>query len=43
MLAAKAAIRGSVNGWWFWCVERGKGNWVRMTKIRKAGTAIFTR
>jgi len=23
--------------------ERGKGNWVRMTKIRKAGTAILTR
>jgi hypothetical protein len=42
-LAAKAAIRRSVNGWWFWQIERGKRNWVRLTKIRKAGTPVYTR
>jgi hypothetical protein len=42
-LAGKAAIGHSVNGWWFWQIERGKGNWVRLTKIRKAGTPVYTR
>jgi Restriction Enzyme Adenine Methylase Associated len=42
-LAAKAAIKRSINGWWFWQIERGKGNWVRLTKIRKAGTPIYAR
>jgi len=40
--AAKAAVHRSVNGWWFWKVERGKNNWVRLTKIRKAGTPVYT-
>jgi Restriction Enzyme Adenine Methylase Associated len=42
-LAAKAAIRRPVNGWWFWHVERGRGNWVRLIRIRKAGTPVYTR
>ena len=42
-LAAKAAVNHSVNGWWFWKVERGKDNWVRLTTIRKAGTPVYTR
>jgi hypothetical protein len=42
-LAAKAAIKRSTNGWWFWQIERGKGNWIRLTKIRKAGTPIYAR
>lgn len=42
-LAAKAAIKRPANGWWFWQIERGKGNWVRLTKIRKAGTPVYTR
>lgn len=42
-LAAKAAIKRSTNGWWFWQVERGKGNWVRLTKIRKTGTPLYAK
>jgi Restriction Enzyme Adenine Methylase Associated len=42
-LAAVAAIKRPTNGWWFWQVERGKHNWVRLTKIRKAGTPVYTR
>ena len=42
-LAAKAIMKRPVNGWWFWQIERGKGNWVRLTKIRKAGTPVYTR
>ena len=42
-LAAKAAINRSTNGWWFWQIERGKGNWVRLTKIRKVGTPVYNR
>ncbi len=42
-LAAKAAIKRSTNGWWFWQTERGKGNWVRLTKIRKVGTPVYNR
>jgi hypothetical protein len=37
-MAAKAAVKRSVNGWWFWKVERGKGNWIRLATIRKTGT-----
>jgi RAMA domain-containing protein/DUF2924 family protein len=42
-LAAKAVIKRSVNGWWFWQIERGKGNWVRLTRVRRAGTPVYTR
>jgi hypothetical protein len=42
-VAAFAAVRRPTNGWWFWQVERGQGNWVRLNKIRKAGTPIYTR
>lgn len=42
-LAAKAAINRPTNGWWFWQIERGRGNWVRLTKIRKAGTPVYVR
>jgi hypothetical protein len=40
-LAAYAALNRPTNGWWFWQVERGKGNWVRLNKIRKAGTPLY--
>jgi hypothetical protein len=40
-LAAVAAIHRPTNGWWFWQVERGRGNWVRMKNVRKAGTPIY--
>ena len=40
-LAAVAAIKRPTNGWWFWQVESGRGNWVRLHKIRKAGTPIY--
>jgi hypothetical protein len=39
--AAAAAIKRPTNGWWFWQVEKGRGNWQRLTKIRKAGTAVY--
>jgi hypothetical protein len=42
-LAAKSAARRSMNGWWFWQVEKGKGNWVRLNKIRRAGTPVYSR
>ena len=42
-LAAMAIIKRPVNGWWFWRVERGKGNWVRLTNIRRAGTPLDVR
>lgn len=42
-LAAKAAINRSTNGWWFWQIERAKGTWIRLTKIRKIGTPIYNR
>lgn len=42
-LAAHAAIKRPTNGWWFWQVERGRGTWVRLTKIRKAGTPVYVR
>jgi hypothetical protein len=42
-VAAYAAIKRPTNGWWFWQIERGRGNWVRLKTIRKAGTAIYLR
>jgi Restriction Enzyme Adenine Methylase Associated/Protein of unknown function (DUF2924) len=39
-LAAKAAIKRRTNGWWFWQIERGRGNWTRLTKVRRAGTPV---
>lgn len=40
-LAGRAVVRRAINGWWFWKIERGKGNWERLTKIRRAGTPIY--
>lgn len=40
-LAAYAAVKRPTNGWWFWQIERGRKNWVRLTKIRKAGTPVY--
>ncbi len=42
-LAARAATKHPTNGWWFWRIERGRKNWVRLNKIRKAGTPIYLR
>jgi hypothetical protein len=42
-VSATKALGHPVNGWWFWQVERGRHNWVRLTKIRKAGTPIEAR
>jgi Restriction Enzyme Adenine Methylase Associated len=42
-VAAYAAIKRPTNGWWFWQIERGRGNWVRLNKIRKAGTPVYIR
>jgi hypothetical protein len=39
--AGSAAIGRPVNGWWFWTVERGTGNWVRLVEIRRAGTPLI--
>lgn len=40
--AGKAVVRRSINGWWFWKIERGKGNWIRLTKIKRAGTPVYS-
>nr|WP_249788216.1 DUF2924 domain-containing protein [Bradyrhizobium sp. NBAIM01] len=40
--AGKAVVGRAVNGWWFWKIERGKGNWVRLTTVRRAGTPIYS-
>lgn len=40
-VAAFAAIKRPTNGWWFWQIERGRGTWVRLNKIRRAGTPIY--
>jgi len=40
-LAASAALRRPSNGWWFWQVERGRGHWVRLMEIRRAGTPLY--
>lgn len=42
-LAAAAAVKRPTNGWWFWQIERGRRNWTRLTKIRKAGTPLYVR
>jgi hypothetical protein len=42
-VAASTALKRPTNGWWFWQVERGRGNWVRLNKIRRAGTPVFRR
>jgi hypothetical protein len=42
-LAAKSVAKRSINGWWFWQVEKGKDNWVRLYKVRKAGTPVYSR
>ncbi|MBX3518467.1 MAG: hypothetical protein KF835_00440 [Xanthobacteraceae bacterium] len=39
-LAAANAVKRPINGWWFWQVERGRNTWVRLEKIRKAGTPL---
>ena len=41
-LAAIAAAKRTINGWWFWKVKRGT-EWVRLTEIRRAGTAVYSR
>jgi hypothetical protein len=40
-VAASAATKRPTNGWWFWQIERGRRNWVRLNKIRKAGTPVY--
>ena len=39
-VAAYNAIKRPTNGWWFWQVEQTRGNWVRLEKIRRAGTVV---
>jgi hypothetical protein len=41
--AAKKAVGHAVNGWWFWQVERGKGNWIRLREARRAGIPLYRR
>jgi len=38
--AASKALGRPTNGWWFWQVQRGKGHWVRLKEIRRAGTPL---
>ena len=40
-LAAKKAAGRSKLGWLFWQAERGKGHWVKLHNIRKAGTPLL--
>jgi len=40
-LAAKSVTKRYFNGWWFWKVEKGKGNWVRLSRVRRAGTPLY--
>jgi hypothetical protein len=40
-VAAAAVLKRPTNGWWFWQIERGRKNWVRLNKIRRAGTPIY--
>jgi hypothetical protein len=42
-VAAAAAVKRPTNGWWFWQIERGRKNWVRLEKIRMAGTPIYSK
>jgi hypothetical protein len=39
--AGKAVVKRAINGWWFWKIERSKGNWVQLTKVRRAGTPVY--
>jgi hypothetical protein len=39
--AAKSIVKRSCNGWWFWKVEKGKGNWVRLSRARRTGTPLY--
>jgi hypothetical protein len=39
--AAKAVVKRSINGWWFWKVEKGKANWGRLYKLRRTGTPLY--
>lgn len=41
--AGKAAHGRSVNGWFYWKVERSPGNWVRLRDIKRAGVPIIRR
>src|SRR3974390_3380196 len=41
--AASSVVKRPTNGWWFWKVERGRRNWVRLIQIRRAGTPIYSR
>lgn len=38
--AASNALGRPTNGWWFWQVQRGRGHWVRLKEIRRAGTPM---
>ena len=42
-LAASHVAGRRKNGWLFWYVERGKGNWVKLAEIRRAGTPFIGR
>jgi hypothetical protein len=39
--AAKSIVKRTTNGWWFWKAEKGKGNWVRLDKVRRTGTPLY--
>lgn len=40
--SAAGKVRGRPsNGWWLWRVERGRGNWVRLLEIKRAGTPLI--
>jgi hypothetical protein len=41
--AGRAAYGASVNGWYFWRVQRGTRNWVRLRDIKNAGTPLLLR
>ncbi|MGD0145144.1 MAG: DUF4357 domain-containing protein, partial [Rhizomicrobium sp.] len=41
--AGKAAHGRSVNGWFYWKVERSPGNWVRLRDIKRAGVPVIRR
>lgn len=41
-LAVRACHGRGLNGWNFWRVERGKGNWVTLSEFRKAGTPMLS-
>lgn len=41
--ASAAALKRTSNGWWFWQIERGRNNWVRLQEIRKSRTPIYVK